>query len=207
MLAFEPRQSSKLYEDYFPVVWSKPIEGWKYTASLTTEQEVFTFRKQGHPKKTVRYTPRVAFAYAQADHNSLVECAGWVEIRDDINNGTSPMGRNNASGPGTMRAYCKNGSKRRADLSIGLLKGDSNYQHYEPICLWPGVESDIIAHFKPIVSAYVTRDYKVNEMIHRKVEADAIWTQNLDQIDDITGWNLTEDPITGKFSIERTSTW
>ncbi|QRW18674.1 hypothetical protein RhiXN_00080 [Rhizoctonia solani] len=179
MLAFEPRQSSKLYEDYFPVVW-----------------KVFTFRKQGHPKKTVRYTPRVAFAYAQADHNSLVECAGWVEIRDDINNGTSPMGRNNASGPGTMRAYCKNGSKRRADLSIGLLKGDriinimSQYVY--------GLVS---------ISAYVTRDYKVNEMIHRKVEADAIWTQNLDQIDDITGWNLTEDPITGKFSIERTSTW
>ncbi|CAE6437559.1 unnamed protein product [Rhizoctonia solani] len=144
---------------------------------------------------------------ADQDHASLVESAAWVEVRGASNNRMRSMNRNKTNE--VMRVYCKNGSDRPANLSIGLLKGDSIYQHYEPICLWTGVEpgSDILAHFMPRVSAYVTRDYKVNEMLHNQVEADAIWTQNIDEVDDVTGWNLTENPNTGQFSIERADAW
>ncbi|CAE6363361.1 unnamed protein product [Rhizoctonia solani] len=148
--------------------------------------------------------PRIAFAYAQTDYEGLVKSAAWVEVRGASHNMSEYMGNEEANE--ATRIYCKNGSDKPANLSIGLLKGDSNYQHYEPIGLWTDVESrsDILAHFMPKVSAYVTCDYKVNEMLRSQVETKAIWTQNLNEVDDVTEWKLVEDHTTGHLSIERT---
>ncbi|CAE7226796.1 unnamed protein product, partial [Rhizoctonia solani] len=205
-LVFEPDRAPGLYRDHFPVVW-----------------KVFTFRSQGHPKKTIHYTPRLAFAYSQVDQDNLVESVAWVEARVNsfrvyIRRRALISGQNDDSGElnlaGVNQAdldyfVCRNGSNSHANLSIGLLKGDKHHQHYEPVCLWTGVRSnsEIATHFTPKVSVYVTRKYKVNERLPSEVETDAIWSQNLDELDDVSSWNLVERPDTGKFSIEPARNW
>jgi hypothetical protein len=47
---------------------------------------------------------------------------------------------------------------------------------------------------------------EVNEMLRSQVETKAIWTQNLNEVDDVTEWKLVEDHTTGHLSIERTRT-
>ncbi|KAG8727782.1 hypothetical protein FRC11_012462, partial [Ceratobasidium sp. 423] len=64
--------------------------------------------------------------------------------------------------------------------------------------------SETVARFTPKLSVYVTRNYKVNEVLRGEVETDAIWTQNLNEIDDVTSWNFVEHPSTGEFSVEPT---
>ncbi|KAG8681471.1 hypothetical protein FRC11_001073, partial [Ceratobasidium sp. 423] len=85
-----------------------------------------------------------------------------------------------------------------------FVRGDSINQCSEPTMLWMGVgaKSNIAAQFTPILSAYITRDYKVTKMLHSKVETNTIWTVNLNELDDVTGWNLLEDDSTGAFMIE-----
>lgn len=38
-------------------------------------------------------------------------------------------------------------------------------------------------------------------MLRGEVETDAIWSQNLNELDDVTGWNLIEDEESGQFAI------
>ena len=40
------------------------------------------------------------------------------------------------------------------------------------------------------------------EMLRGEVETDAIWRCNLNELDDVTGWNFIEDEATGAFFIE-----
>ncbi|CUA77327.1 hypothetical protein RSOLAG22IIIB_06656 [Rhizoctonia solani] len=61
--------------------------------------------------------------------------------------------------------------------------------------------SNVTAQFTPNLTAYVTRDYKATEMLRGEVETDAIWTRNLNELDDVTGWNFVEDDASGAFSI------
>lgn len=42
-----------------------------------------------------------------------------------------------------------------------------------------------------------------SQMLRGEVETDAIWSQNLNELDDVTGWNLVEDEESGMFSMER----
>ncbi|KAF8751671.1 hypothetical protein RHS01_08249 [Rhizoctonia solani] len=200
MLMFEPPNSSKLYRDQFPVVW-----------------KVITFRAKGHSKAALHYQQRLAFGYAQTDWDNLVDSAAWVEVAREVSRISGKAGHkrfgHNAKGHATKKLVCKNNTDSRANLSIGMssdilfepllicLKdssgGDGINQRYEPTMLWTGVGS------LPILSAYITRDYKATEMLRGEVETDAIWTVNLDQLDDVTGWNLVEDDVTGAFGIER----
>ena len=39
-------------------------------------------------------------------------------------------------------------------------------------------------------------------MLRGEVETDAIWEMNLNELDDVTGWNLIENEESGMFSIE-----
>lgn len=39
-------------------------------------------------------------------------------------------------------------------------------------------------------------------MLRGEVETDAIWECNLNEVDDVTGWDLLEDEESGEFSIE-----
>ncbi|KAG8700745.1 hypothetical protein FRC11_012699 [Ceratobasidium sp. 423] len=192
MLMFEPPNSSKLFKDQFPVVW-----------------KVITFRAKGHAKATVHYHQRLAFGYAQTDRDNLVDSAAWVEVvSGDISSISGDAGQKrfgeNSKGNGTKLLVCKNNTDSRANLSIGFLNGEGVYQRYEPTLVWTGVgsKSNITAAFTPVLSAYVTRDYKATEMLRGEVETDAIWSCNLNLIDDVTGWHLFEDEASGAFSIE-----
>ncbi|ELU36248.1 hypothetical protein AG1IA_09722 [Rhizoctonia solani AG-1 IA] len=192
MLMFEPPNSSKLYRDQFPVVW-----------------KVITFRAKGHSKAALHYQQRLAFGYAQTDWDNLVDSAAWVEVSGEVSRISGKAGHkrfgHNAKGHATKKLVCKNNTDSRANLSIGFVRGDGINQRYEPTMLWTGVgaKSNVAVQFTPILSAYITRDYKATEMLRGEVETDAIWTVNLDQLDDVTGWNLVEDDVTGAFGIER----
>ncbi|ELU37148.1 hypothetical protein AG1IA_08822 [Rhizoctonia solani AG-1 IA] len=61
--------------------------------------------------------------------------------------------------------------------------------------------ASITAQFKPKLSAYITREYQATEMLRGEVVTDEIWSQNLDELDNITGWYLMEDRDNGTFAI------
>ncbi|KAG8736739.1 hypothetical protein FRC10_008981 [Ceratobasidium sp. 414] len=177
MLMFQPPSNVKLYRDQFPVVW-----------------KVITFRAGGHAKASVKYVARLAFGYAQTsgDMSSITGSAGDKRF--------GPTTKRE----GTKLLVCKNNTDQRANLSIGFVKGDGIDQRFEPTLVWMGVgsKSNITAQFTPILTAYVTRDYQESQLLRGEVETDAIWTQNINEIDDVTGWNFTEDDSSGSFVIE-----
>lgn len=45
-----------------------------------------------------------------------------------------------------------------------------------------------------------------SEMLRGEVQTEAIWSMNLNLLDDVTGWNLTENEESGLFTIEPAST-
>ncbi|KAG8793425.1 hypothetical protein FRC12_002800 [Ceratobasidium sp. 428] len=140
--------------------------------------KVITFRARGdYGKATVKYAARLAFGYAQTDADNLVDSGAWTEVR------------NNSSG--------------RTDLSIGFVKGDGIDQRFEPTLVWTGVgaKSNITAQFTPVLRAYVTRDYQASQLLRGEVETDTIWEQNINELNDVTGWNFQEDNANGGFSI------
>ncbi|KAF8597183.1 hypothetical protein BDV93DRAFT_527621 [Ceratobasidium sp. AG-I] len=192
MLMFQPPNSGKLFRDQFPVVW-----------------KVITFRARGHAKASIQYNARLAFGYAQTDQDNLVDSAAWVEVRSgDISSLTGEGGKRfgkNSQASGTKLLVCKNNTRGRANLSIGFVKGEGIDQRYEPTLVWQGVGagSNISAQFTPTLTAYVTRDYKASQMLRGEVETDAIWECNLNELDDVTGWNFVENEESGAFSIER----
>ncbi|ELU36752.1 hypothetical protein AG1IA_09218 [Rhizoctonia solani AG-1 IA] len=192
MLMFEPPNNHKLFKDQFPVVWS--------------ESGLFILRS--HAKASIQYGARLAFGY---DQDNLVDSGAWVEVQSgDISSIAGGPGQKrfgeNTKGSGTKLLVCKNNTDSRANLSIGFVKGDGIHQRYEPTLVWTGVgsKSNVTAQFTPNLTAYVTRDYKATEMLRGEVETDAIWTCNLNELDDVTGWNFIEDDATGGFSIEKT---
>jgi hypothetical protein len=40
-------------------------------------------------------------------------------------------------------------------------------------------------------------------LLRGEIETDPIWTQNLNELDDVTGWNFVEDDANGGFRIEK----
>ncbi|EUC61444.1 hypothetical protein RSOL_395700, partial [Rhizoctonia solani AG-3 Rhs1AP] len=176
MFMFEAPQNSKLFKDQFPVVW-----------------KVINFRANGHAKASVQYGARLAFGYAQTDQDNLVDSASWVESGDisSISGGSDQKRFGDVTkSEGTKLLVCKNNTESRANVSIGFIRGDGIHQRYEPTLLWTGVGSgsNVTAQFNPILTAYVTRDYKATEMLRGEVETDAIWRCNLNELDDVTGW-------------------
>ncbi|CAE7230706.1 unnamed protein product [Rhizoctonia solani] len=193
MLLFEPPSNSKLFRDQFPVVW-----------------KVINFRAKGHAKASVHYGARLAFGYAQTDQDNLVDSASWVEVQSgEISRISGGPGQKRfgdvTKSEGTKLLVCKNNTQGRANVSIGFIRGDGIHQRYEPTLIWTGVGagSNVTAQFTPIITAYVTRDYKATEMLRGEVETDAIWRCNLNELDDVTGWYFVEDDATGGFRIEK----
>ncbi|KAG8719078.1 hypothetical protein FRC08_003696 [Ceratobasidium sp. 394] len=191
VLVFQPPDSSKLYRDQFPVVW-----------------KVITFRARGHGKASVKYAARLAFGYAQTDADNLVDSAAWTEVRSgDMTSISGGPNEKRFGGitkrEGTKLLVCKNNSSSRADLSIGFVKGDGIDQRFEPTLMWQGVgaKSNVTAQFTPILRAFVTRDYQASQLLRGEIETDQIWEMNLNEIDDVTGWNFQEDDSNGGFSI------
>ncbi|KAG8701180.1 hypothetical protein FRC09_005517 [Ceratobasidium sp. 395] len=212
VLMFQPPSNDKLFKDQFPVVW-----------------KVITFRARGHGKATVKYAARLAFGYAQTDADNLVDSGAWTEVRSgEMTSIQGDAGEKRFGGitkrEGTKLLVCKNNSSGRADLSIGFVKGDGIDQRFEPTLVWTGVgaKSNITAQFTPVLRAYVTRDYQgmayqsqpptrttsnqtptpiASQLLRGEIETDTIWSQNINELDDVTGWNFEEDDANGGFSI------
>ncbi|CAE6478036.1 unnamed protein product, partial [Rhizoctonia solani] len=201
IFTFEPptSQPHRLFKDQFPVVW-----------------KVVTFRAEGPGRSgnvTIRCPSLFAFGYARIDQNNLVDSTPWVEVRSgDISSITGgPSQRHfeeNTKDNGTKLLTCKNNTDGPANLSIGFIRGSDTHQRYEPTFVWTGVRtgSSITAEFSPILSAYLADDpYKATQMLRGEISTDAIWTQNLDDLDDSTGWYVTEDDRSGAFNIQNAS--
>ncbi|KAG8701176.1 hypothetical protein FRC09_005513, partial [Ceratobasidium sp. 395] len=87
--------------------------------------------------------------------------------------------------------------------ATGFVKGDGIDQRFEPTLVWTsvGAKSNIAAQFTPVLRAYVTRDYQASQLLRGEVETDTIWEQNINELNDVTGWNFQEDDANGGFSI------
>ncbi|KAG8712513.1 hypothetical protein FRC09_019779 [Ceratobasidium sp. 395] len=194
MLMFEPPNTSQLYQDQFPVAW-KTLK--------------FKPNRRAHATSSVTYTDRLAFGYMETQESNLIEPSAWVDVQSGdvavISGGLDSQ----CFGEVTHRTnndhiICKNRSSVRVDLSLGLVRGEGVNERFEPVHFWDNVGkgSNVTADsFTPILIAYVTNDHKGAEYLRGEVNADAIWSQNLDELDDITEWNFVEDPESGVYSI------
>ncbi|KAG8793515.1 hypothetical protein FRC12_002475 [Ceratobasidium sp. 428] len=214
MLMFEPPNTSQLYQDQFPVVW-KTLK--------------FKPNRRAHAKSSVTYTDRLAFGYMETQESNLIEPSAWIDVQFGdvavISGGLDSQ----CFGEVTHRTnndhiICKNRSSVRVDLSLGLVRGEGVNERFEPVHFWDNVGyvvaipvtpspfvkpfslyrkgSNVTANsFTPILTAYVTNDHKGAEYLRGEANADAIWSQNLDELDDITEWNFVEDPESGVYSI------
>ncbi|KAG9118455.1 hypothetical protein FRC07_007029 [Ceratobasidium sp. 392] len=192
-----------------------------------TELLKFVPSKKGHAKASVRYTSRLAFGYMETEDNNLIEPSAWVDVQTgDVATITGGL-HSQCFGEVTHRTnnehmICKNRSKVRVDLSLdrfieyytddrignssqGLVKGEGVNERFEPVHYWDnvGTGSNVTAEFTPVLTAYVTGSYQGTEYLRGEVDSDAIWSQSLDELDDVTGWNFVEDPETGFYSIEQ----
>ncbi|KDN33615.1 hypothetical protein RSAG8_13289, partial [Rhizoctonia solani AG-8 WAC10335] len=185
MLMFEPPNSSKLFKDQFPFAHFLDV--------------IF----------------RMHCSFRDQDRDNLVDSAAWVEVvSGDISSISGDAGQKRFAAELLQRAMVPSSSSAKTTPTVaqtlalvknlGFLNGDGVYQRYEPTLVWAGVgsKSNITAAFTPVLSAYVTRDYKATEMLRGEVETDAIWSCNLNLIDDVTGWHLFEDDASGAFTIE-----
>ncbi|CAE6335930.1 unnamed protein product [Rhizoctonia solani] len=197
MMVFEPPSKAKLFKDQFPVVWSK---GHHFPRQRPCESIDSLWVPAGF----------WLFPDCKLDQDNLVDSGAWVEVKSgDISRIQGEPGQKRfgevTKASGTKLLVCKNNTDARANISIGFVRGDGYSQRYEPTLIWTGVGSgsNVTAQFTPNLTAYVTRDYKATEMLRGEVETDAIWTCNLNELDDVTGWNFVEDDASGEFRIER----
>ncbi|KAF8600672.1 hypothetical protein BDV93DRAFT_261110 [Ceratobasidium sp. AG-I] len=177
VLVINPPAGPKLYRDQFPVVW-----------------KVLEFPALVHGKATVKYSPRPAIGYVQTESDSLVDASSWSEVNnEDIDKVIGGAG-----------LPFKNESKHRANLSVGLVKGNGIGQIFEPIIMWRRVDpgSTVTAQFAPVLSAYFIRNYEVSQMLRGELEVARTWEQNLNELDDVTYWDVIQDSESGNFFIE-----
>ncbi|KAG9096238.1 hypothetical protein FS749_008869 [Ceratobasidium sp. UAMH 11750] len=193
MLMFEPPNTSQLYVDQFPVAW-----------------KIIKFRpnKEGTSKATVHYDDRLAFGYSETEDNNIIDPSAWVDV--EVGDVATITGDAGCFGKVVHRTnndhiICKNRSGARVDISIGFVSGDRVNERFHAVHFWNdvGSGSNVSVEFTPIVKAYVTTDYQESEYLRGDVETEAIWSRNLDELDDETGWNFREDPETGIFTIRR----
>ncbi|KAG9096233.1 hypothetical protein FS749_008864 [Ceratobasidium sp. UAMH 11750] len=192
MFMFEPPNTSKLFRGEYPVVW-----------------KVIKLLAKGHHKATIRYTSRLAFGCVETDYGNMVDSSAWAEVKSGFTSDISEeyFGRLKESGrkwEQSQHLICKNSTKRRANLSVGFVRGDGIDQRYTPTLVWKGIGSGchVSIQFTPVLNAYVTRAYEASEMLPYETEVDPIWSCNLDELDEVTGWNFTEDSYTGAFFLE-----
>lgn len=62
--------------------------------------------------------------------------------------------------------------------------------------------SPVTHHFLPALTQ-PQPSKPASQMLRGEVETDAIWTCNLNELDDVTGWNFVENEESGAFSIEK----
>ncbi|KAG9081170.1 hypothetical protein FRC06_005755 [Ceratobasidium sp. 370] len=192
MFMFEPPSTSKLFHGEYPVVW-----------------KVVKLLAKGHYKATLRYTSRLAFGCVETDYGNIVDSSAWAEVKSGFTSDISEeyFGRLKESGrkwEKSQHLICKNSTRRRANLSVGFVRGDGINQRYTPSLVWKGIGAGCHAsiQFTPVLNAYVTQAYQASEMLPYETEVDPIWSCNLDELDDVTGWNFTEDNYTGAFFLE-----
>ncbi|KAG8701179.1 hypothetical protein FRC09_005516 [Ceratobasidium sp. 395] len=154
------------------------------------------------------------------DRDNLVASSSWTEIHSEDTQGGANRG-----------VVCENNSSDRADLAsvdewaIGFIRGDGTDQKFEPTLVCTGVNADskVTTQFTPVLQAYVTQDYQgiypplsplyvhsklaptpillVSQLLRGEFETEKIWEQNVNELDDVTGWNFDEDEASGQFSI------
>ncbi|KAG8741417.1 hypothetical protein FRC12_015683 [Ceratobasidium sp. 428] len=192
MFMFEPPNTSRLFKSEFPVVW-----------------KVVKLLSKGHYKATLRYTSRLAIGCVEADYENIVDSPAWVEVKHGFTSDISEeyFGRFKETGrkwEQSSHLICKNSTKRRANLSVGFVRGDGIEQRYTPVMVWKKIGSGcaVSIEFTPILNAYVTRAYKTSELLPCETEVDPIWSCNLNELDEVTGWSFVEDDYTGAFFLE-----
>ncbi|KAF8751665.1 hypothetical protein RHS01_08247 [Rhizoctonia solani] len=175
--------------------------------------EVLKFPGEKQNRASVHYKPRFGFGYGQTDEKMLFHPTVWAEARagDVIGLSGTPdqlkfdeIIRGSDSGP----LVCQNNTNGPIDLSMVYFEyrvyfGSGANQIYQPTLIWTDVcpGASVTAQFKPKLSAYITREYQATEMLRGEVVTDEIWSQNLDELDNITGWYLMEDRDNGTFAI------
>ncbi|KAB5589509.1 hypothetical protein CTheo_7046 [Ceratobasidium theobromae] len=166
--------------------------------------EAINFRARQQMSATVEYVARLAFGISQINRSNIVEGTTWVEAQSEfsisiIGDAYHQSFYKELSGSSDEPPVCWNEGDGPTDVCIGFVKGNGINQRYEKVFVWSNVppESCVYVKLDPVIPAYViqcgitiganTGDIR----IHRDEEP--IWTANLDDFGEVTGWNFIED--------------
>jgi hypothetical protein len=189
MLTFDADMEG-LYEDFFPVVW-----------------KATKFGKSGPYRSEATYTSQLAFSKPQVVNGNIIDASTCVKI--NVGEKTSLTEANEvyhfstpATGVhGVLQAV--NNTEAVQDIAVGFMtKGDLMPKpalYFNEV----GDGSHVTAKFTPVLRAYITSDYQETAIIRGAIDTPAIWSQDLAALSESTIWNLTRDPATGHYTIER----
>ncbi|KAF8232867.1 hypothetical protein L208DRAFT_915782 [Tricholoma matsutake] len=86
-------------------------------------------------------------------------------------------------------------------IGVGFYTQESELEPSTALTYDVGRNSNITVEFSPVLSAYVTSNYRENEMIKGGIQSPVLWREDLGQLGSHTNWRLQRRPSTGGYEI------
>ncbi|KAG1883171.1 hypothetical protein F4604DRAFT_1741156 [Suillus subluteus] len=178
-----------MYEDYFPVVWRVHTFGAEgaYAMRATYSGQQFSFTK---PKVNDGI---IIGALASVDINgrqqtTLTKDSGAFEFSAPVE-------------ASYMKAINDTGAK--VDFTFDFKTTEASLP--TPMLYYNNVEnkSSITPRYDLKLRAYVTSDYTQGQILQGEITAPLLWEADLVELSETTTWNLTWDPLTGRYNITK----
>jgi hypothetical protein len=186
------------------LTFDKPVDGLfrdKFPVVLKT----FAFPAADASIASITYRNQLGFLQAQVASDTTIvgsasqvlepsETTTLVEV-DGGFSWTNPV-------PGSVGYYgAVNGTSQNVDVALGFAQNPG--QPLTPALYWNALSpaASTQAQFSPVLRAYITDQYRDQQLIRGEIPSSLLFEQDLSTLDDRTNWVLSYDANTGAFAI------
>ncbi|KIJ48188.1 hypothetical protein M422DRAFT_247960 [Sphaerobolus stellatus SS14] len=159
-----------------------------------------------HGSGSVTYVNQLAFTTPQVENDKIVTASDFTPIdlgqRTTITKEAGPANKFTPPVPGTAPTsiVAVNETKEKIDIGVGFALSDSEAK---TALVWSdvGVGLNVTAQFTPTLRAYITADYKEDEILRGAIQSPLLWEKNLAELHESTKLKVIQDPATGSYTI------
>jgi len=191
LLVFDDTGIPGQYRTIFPVAW-----------------KVSTFGASGAYSLKVTYHSE--FGFTRAESGGIVEASAFIHMNPgektilEKQGGVYQFTRPSLIQPPSPNMEVENGTSEHQDIGFGIFSQPERPP--QDILLFDNLNAGSIAQigqFNPIISAYVTSDYKQGQILRGQPTVPVILKENLAHLEQDTIWKLEYNPASGQFHIVR----
>jgi len=192
VLAFDPED----YRSVFGVVW-----------------KVAHFGASGHYQFQLRYRSEFGFIRAEITSGDIVVASAYINVNAGEKSILTETGHPPVYSwstpshiqPPTNQIEGENGTNGGQNIALGLSNPERPGGEPAPVLLFTDVarQGVIRLEFTPVVSGYITSDFKEGQILRAPIESPVVFKENLATLDEESNWELVRDPATGEFRIIR----